>query len=140
MSNYTNIYPMAFVPNSEIICKLYYVGFPQAWKDKLIQVERIVKPKWNGVYALPTYSLKNSLGAWLDGIIDLTPLRMESNDEMWAISCEQEINTQLLFEHIMIWLHSYYLSNPKLHPNAKIKIQELIDCMSVDEVNDLVGN
>ena len=66
MSNYTNIYPMAFVPNSEIICKLYYVGFPQTWKDKLIQVERIVKPKWNGVYALPTYSLKNSLGAWLD--------------------------------------------------------------------------
>ncbi|MBD5532609.1 MAG: RNAseH domain-containing protein [Lachnospiraceae bacterium] len=140
MSNYTNIYPMAFVPNSEIICKLYYVGFPQAWKEKLIQVERIVKPKWNGVYALPTYALKNSLGAWLDGIIDLTPLRMESNDEMWAISCEQEINTQLLFEHIVIWLHSYYLSNPKLHHNAKIEIQGLIDGMSVDELNDLVGN
>lgn len=131
---------MAFVPNSQVICKLYYVGFPKAWKEKLIQVEKIVKPRWNGVYALPTYALKNSLGAWLDGIIDLAPLRMESNDEIWAISCEQEINTQLLFEHIMIWLHSYYLSNPRLHPNAKIEIQKLIDSMSVDELNDLAGS
>ena len=140
MSNYTNIYPMAYVPNSEVMCKLYYVGFPKAWKERLVKVERIAKPKWSGVYALPTYALKNSLGAWLDGIIELTPLRMESNDEMWAISCEQEINTKLLFEHIVIWLHSYYLSNPKLHPNARVEIQELINSMSVDELDNLVGS
>lgn len=131
---------MAYVPNSEVMCKLYYVGFPKAWKERLVKVERIAKPKWSGVYALPTYALKNSLGAWLDGIIELTPLRMESNDEMWAISCEQEINTKLLFEHIVIWLHSYYLSNPKLHPNARVEIQELINSMSVDELDNLVGS
>ena len=39
MSNLTNIYPMAYVPNNDTICKLYYVGFPKAWKDKLIEVE-----------------------------------------------------------------------------------------------------
>ncbi|MBR1853784.1 MAG: DUF3962 domain-containing protein [Lachnospiraceae bacterium] len=139
MSNSTNVYPMAFVQNSDVLCKLYYVGFPKAWKDKLIKVERIVKPKWNGVYALSTYALKNSLGAWLDGIIELAPLRIESNDEMWAISCEQEINTKQLFEHIVIWLHSYYLNNPKLHPDARIVIQELIDSMSVDALDQLAG-
>jgi hypothetical protein len=131
---------MAFVPNSEIICKLYYVGFPKSWKERLVNVERIAKPKWSGVYALPTYALKNSLGAWFDGIIELAPLRMESNDEMWAISCEQEINTKLLFEHIVIWLHSYYLSNPKLQSSAREEIKALINCMSVDELDNLAGS
>jgi hypothetical protein len=116
------------------------VGFPKLWKERLVKVERIIKPKWNGAYALPTYALKNSLGAWLDGIIDLAPLRMESSDEMWAISCEQEINTKLLFEHIVIWLSSYYLSNPKLRPDAKEEIRDLIHCMSVDELDNLAGS
>lgn len=104
------------------------------------KIERMLKPKWNGVYALPTYALKNSLGAWMDGIIELTPLRMESNDEMWAISCEQEINTKLLFEHIIIWLHSYYLSNSKVSPIAKSEIQSLIHSMNVEELNALAGS
>lgn len=140
MSNNSNIYPMAFVPNNQVACKLYYVGFPNAWKEKLIKVEKIMKPRWDGTYALPTYALKNSLGAWLDGIIEISPLRLNSNDEMWAISCEQEINTELLYEHIVIWLHSYYLDNPKLYPNAKAEIQELLSSMSVDELNGLKGS
>ena len=65
MSNLTNIYPMAYVPNNDTICKLYYVGFPKAWKDKLIEVEKITKPRWDKTYALPTYVLKNSLDAVL---------------------------------------------------------------------------
>ena len=69
MSNNTNIYPMAFVPHSEVVCKFYYVGFPKTWKEKLIKVEKIIKSKWDKTYALPTYILKNSLRAWLDGII-----------------------------------------------------------------------
>ena len=79
MSNLTNIYPMAYVPNNDTICKLYYVGFPKAWKDKLIEVEKITKPRWDKTYALPTYVLKNSLDAWMDGFVELTPLREESN-------------------------------------------------------------
>ena len=51
MSNLTNIYPMAYVPNNDTICKLYYVGFPKAWKDKLIEVEKITKPRWDKTYA-----------------------------------------------------------------------------------------
>ena len=140
MSNCKNIYPMAFIPNCEVMCKLHFVGFPKMWKERLIKVEKIVKPKWSGTYALPTYALKNSLGAWLDGIIELAPLRAESDDEMWVISCEQEINTELLFEHIVIWLHSYYLNNPKLPPNARLEIQELINSMRVDELDYLVGD
>ena len=140
MSNNSNIYPMAFVPNNQVVCKLHYVGFPNAWKEKLIKVEKIMKPRWDGTYALPTYALKNSLGAWLDGIIEISPLRLNSNDEMWAISCEQEINTELLYEHIVIWLHSYYLDNPRLYPNAKNEIQELLNSVSVDELNGLKGS
>lgn len=139
MSKFTNVYPMAFVPNSNVMCKLYYVGFPKKWKDKLIKIEKIINPKWSGMYALPTYALKNSLGAWFDGIIDLAPLRMESNDEMWAVSCEQEINTRLLLDHIEIWLYSYYSSKFKLHPDVKMEIQELINSMNVGELNAVAG-
>ena len=46
---------MAFVPNNQVVCKLHYVGFPNAWKEKLIKVEKIMKPRWDGTYALPTY-------------------------------------------------------------------------------------
>lgn len=140
MSNNTKIYPMAFLPNKETLCNLYYVGFPKAWKEKLIKTEKIIKPRWDKTYALPTYALKNSLGVWLDGIIELTPLRLESNDEMWAVSCGQEIDTNLLFEHIKIWLHSYYLDNPKLCYSAKTEIKELISNMNIEELNKLKGN
>ena len=140
MSNNTNIYPMAFVPHSEVVCKFYYVGFPKTWKEKLIKVEKIIKSKWDKTYALPTYILKNSLSAWLDGIIELMPLRAESDDEMWVISYEQEINIDLLFDHIKIWLHSYYLDNNKLQSNVKSEIQEIISCMRVEELNVLKGS
>lgn len=140
MSSQTIIYPMAYVPNNHVTGKLYYVGFPAAWKESLIRVERIIKPRWDGTYALPTYALNNSLGAWMDGIIELSPLRKESHDEMWAISCNQEINTDMLFEHIVIWLHSYYLANPKVTPNAKLEIKALLDTMKVDDLKGLKGS
>ena len=41
MSNNSNIYPMAFVPTNQVVCKLHYVGFPNAWKEKLIKVEKL---------------------------------------------------------------------------------------------------
>ena len=139
MSNLTNIYPMAYVPNNDTICKLYYVGFPKAWKDKLIEVEKITKPRWDKTYALPTYVLKNSLDAWMDGFVELTPLREESNDEMWAISCEREINLEELTEHMEIWLHSYYLGNSRFPAAAKLKIEQLLAEISVKELEKLKG-
>lgn len=139
MSNLTNIYPMAYVPNNDTICKLYYVGFPKAWKDKLIEVEKITKPRWDKTYALPTYVLKNSLDAWMDGFVELTPLREESNDEMWAISCEREINLEELTEHMEIWLHSYYLGNSRFPVAAKLKIEQLLAEISVKELEKLKG-
>ena len=139
MSNRTNIYPMAYVPDNETVCTLYYVGFPKAWKEKLIEIEKIAKPRWDGTYALPTYALRNSLGAWMDGVIDLTPLRAESNDEMWAISCEQDIDVQKLCEHIEIWLHSYYLGNSRLPLAAKQKTEQLLSEICVEELEKLKG-
>ena len=100
MSKATKIYPMAFVPNPDAECRLYYVGFPKKWKDSLIRAEKAANPKWSGVYALPTYALGKSLGTWMDGIVELALLRLDSKDEMWAISCEQEINTEQLLEHM----------------------------------------
>ena len=139
MSNLTNIHPMAYVPNNETVCTLYYVGFPKEWKDKLIEVEKTKKTRWEGAYALPTYALKKSLGVWMDGIIELTPLRAESNDEMWAISCEQEIDLQKLAEHIEIWLHSHYLTDRRLPITAKQKIEQLLPEICAEKLEALKG-
>lgn len=135
----TNIYPMAYVPDNQTICKLYYVGFPKPWKTKLIEVEKITKPRWDGTYALPTYALRNSLGAWMDGIIELAPLRADSDDEMWAISCDQEMDLHKLSEHIKIWLHSYYLGNSRLPIAVKRKIEQLLPEICEEELEKLKG-
>lgn len=139
MSNQTTIYPMAFVPNPNTECRLYYVGFPKKWKDRLVKAEKLSNPKWSGVYALPTYALGKSLAAWMDGIVELTPLRMDSNDEIWAISCEQEIDTEQLLDHIKIWIQTQYRSNRK-YQRAETEIQELLQEMSAVELKNLAGS
>lgn len=136
----SKIYPMAFMPDCEVTCSICYVGFPKAWKETLIRVEKIMKPRWDGTYALPTYALKNSLGVWMDGVIELAPLKINSNDEMWAISCDQEIDIPLLYEHIRLWLHSYYLGNKRLQPKAKTEILELLKSMKVRDLEELKGS
>ena len=139
MSNQTTIYPVAFVPNPNTECRLYYVGFPKNWKDRLVKAEKLSNPKWSGVYALPTYALGKSLASWMDGIVELTPLRMDSNDEMWAISCEQEIDTEQLLDHIKIWIQTQYRSNRK-YQRAETEIQELLQEMSAVELKNLAGS
>ena len=139
MSNQTKIYPMAFVPNPNVECKLYYLGFPKKWKDSLIKIEKLANPKWSGVYALPTYALGKSLATWMDGIVELAPLRLDSKDEMWAISCEQEIDTEQMLEHIKIWFQVQYANNKK-YRLAVAEIQNLLQKMNVEELNELAGN
>ena len=93
----------------------------------------------SGVYALPTYALGKSLAAWMDGIVELMPLRMDSNDEIWAISCEQEIDTEQLLDHIKIWIQTQYRSNRK-YQRAETEIQELLQEMSAVELKNLAGS
>ena len=139
MSKATKIYPMAFVPNPDAECRLYYVGFPKKWKDSLIRAEKAANPKWSGVYALPTYALGKSLGTWMDGIVELALLRLDSKDEMWAISCEQEINTEQLLEHMKAWIQVQYGNNYKYRP-AAVEIQKLLQEMKVEDLNELAGS
>ena len=41
MSKDKTIYPMAFVPNKELSCKIHYIGFPKRWKEILLQIEKM---------------------------------------------------------------------------------------------------
>lgn len=49
----SKIYPMAFMPDCEVTCSICYVGFPKAWKETLIRVEKIMKPRWDGTMHCP---------------------------------------------------------------------------------------
>lgn len=132
------IYPMAFVPNKETKCKIYYIGFPKVWKDKLIEIERKNKPNWNEKHALPTNILKNSLNAWVDGIVNMNPIYSMSNDDKWIISCEP-IDEKIILKHINIWLTSYYLSDKKLSINTINEVDKLSETINSKDLANLKG-
>lgn len=132
------IYPMAFAPNKETKCKIYYIGFPKVWKDKLIEIERKNKPNWNKKYALPTNILKNSLNAWVDGIVNINPIYSMSNDDKWIISCEP-IDEKIILKHINIWLTSYYLSDKKLSINTINEVDKLSETINSKDLANLKG-
>ena len=75
----------------------------------------------------------------MDGIVELAPLRLDSKDEMWAISCEQEINTEQLLEHMKAWIQVQYGNNYKYRPVA-VEIQKLLQEMKVEDLNELAGS
>lgn len=131
---------MAFVPKKDVTCRIYYVGFPAKWKERLVKIQRMNNPKYNEAYALPTYALKNSLTAWMDGVVEIGPLRKESKDEKWMISCEKEIDTELVLEHIKMWLSAEYLMKARVLPKVKDEVQKLIGEMQKEELDALKGS
>ena len=133
MSKDKTIYPMAFVPNKELSCKIHYIGFPKRWKEILLQIEK-KKPNWFKEKAFPTVSLKNGLNSWMPEIVDIKKLCENSNDEKWLISYGSKINIQMLFQHIVIWINANYLKE-----DGNIEVKELLDTMKVEELAQLQG-
>ena len=81
------IYPLAFTLAPSQSCTLYYLGFPERWKEALLDIARKSNPRFKEEYGLPTNTLKKLVESWMDGVIALSPLKKGSIDAHWLTSC-----------------------------------------------------
>lgn len=128
MSN-KKIYPLAFQLSAGQKQKIYYLGFPQTWKQSLLEIARKDKPNFKDEYGLPTAALKKLVDSWMVGVIHLAPLKKESNDERWLIACNpySEKDLQALCDMIKTWIKATYVTSPYALPLVKQMANDFCD-------------
>lgn len=115
--------PAAFLPDVNFETKVYYVSFPEDWKDKLFEIESL---KWGrpSQYNLPTNSLDKLLLSWLPGVVSSTPLSKNRDSQKWIVSCNK-VDLDMLAELIKIWILGEYIEKQKISSLVKEKAIEL---------------
>lgn len=126
------IYPLAYTLSPGQTCTLYYLGFPKTWKSALLDIAQKNNSRFKDEYGLPTNALKKLVDSWMDGIISLSPLKKDSNDEHWLTSCyaysEKDIKT--LCSIIKVWVKATYATAPKALPVVKKLANDFCDMIS----------
>lgn len=128
------VYPMAASPKAGVRVSLYYVAFPQRWKERLLSIARMANPRFNDFYGLKTYALENMLNAWTPGVVRVGPLSQSSQDAHWLTSLEPW-NPEKLFtlcEVIQTWAQGAYSSQGK--PQVALVLNELVPSMRPEEL------
>lgn len=122
---HTPIYPMALIPRTNIPFKLYFLAFPQKWKELLIKLQLSVDPKFNLMYNLKTNVLYGYLNGWLDDVVQLSPMKSESDDSRWLVSMT-EPDVDKICEILKIWIIAEYKSHYKKTDETEILATDLI--------------
>ena len=134
MSN--KIYPLAFSLTPGQTCTLYYLGFPEPWKETLLDIARKNNPRFKEEYGLPTNPLKKLVESWMKGAAILMPLRKGSKDERWLTSCyaysEKDIRT--LCELLKVWVKSSYVTPSRVSPLVKKMASDFCNEIKTDEL------
>lgn len=115
------IYPLAYTLAPDQTCVLYYLGFPESWKETLLDIERKYNPNFKAEYGLPTTALKKLILSWTDGVITLAPLKKDSKDERWLTSCYpySKKDIEVICELIKVWVKAIYVTISKVSPQVK---------------------
>ncbi len=115
---------MAFIPKTTTI-KLYYVGFPAEWKEKLAKLAKTAKPNYD--YAkinLPLCSaLRKICTNWVHGLVEITSMKEGSDDSRW-ITCLPQIDEKTCREicvNLKAAVLSFYSKQLKDDENKQIK-------------------
>lgn len=116
---------MTFIPKTSTI-KVYTLGFPAAWKEKLAALAIAAKPTFNyELYILPLSSVLGNLCTnWVYGLIEISNLRKNSDDSKWIV-CLSEIN-KYMCEEICVNLRAAALSYYDWKNNGE-KVKEALD-------------
>lgn len=114
------IYPLAYTLAPGQSCTLYYLGFPEHWKEALLEIARKNNPRFKDEYGLPTNALKKLVESWMEGVIALAPLKKGSIDDRWLTSCSpySEKDIQALCELIKVWVKGTYVTSFRASPMA----------------------
>lgn len=139
MSEEKKIYPLAYELQPNLVKPLYYLGFPQRWKTELLRIDRTLKPSAKDEYGLPTNTLKRMILSWMDGVVDLSPLKKCSEDSHWLTSCSQYDDRALkaLCEYIKIWCLTTYKPFKTMTPSLAKSLDDFCDSMQWEELKDL---
>lgn len=137
------IYPLAYELKPNMVRTIYYLGFPQRWKTELLKIDRSVKPNAKDEYGLPTNTLKRMLLAWMDGVVDLAPLKKYSEDSHWLTSCTPYDDKILkeLCQYIQIWCRATYnrTSYKAMTASAEKMLLDFCSSMCWEELKNLQG-
>lgn len=129
------IFPMAYKIKSNQVRKIYYLGFPLSWKEKLIRLTKEKNPKSKIEYGLPTHALQKLVDSWMDGIVSMSPLKENSNDSHWLASTipfdEKRIN--ILLGIIRVWITATYISTNKVKPSVILMAKDLCSEIEANE-------
>lgn len=137
----TMIYPLAYELHPDMVCTLYYQGFPARWKTKLLEFFRVVKPNMKDEYGLPTDSLKKMILAWMDGVVNMNPLKKFTDDRKWLTSCTpyDDRELQRLCQFVKIWCKVVFSkeSNPRVPFSLSQSVEEFCGTMQWTEFKNL---
>lgn len=116
------IYPLAYTLAPGQSCTFYYLGFPERWKEVLLDIARKNNPRFKDEYGLPTNALKKLVESWMEGVIALAPLKKGSIDDRWLTSCSpySEKDIQALCELIKVWVKGTYVTSFRASPMASL--------------------
>ncbi len=118
----TPIYPMAMIPKTNIPFKLYFLAFPEKWKEIMTELQLSVDPKFNTMYNLKTNVLYGYLNGWLDDVVMIGTLKKGSDDSKWFVSLRKP-DTEKICEIIQIWAAAEYSD----HFNKTPETDKLVD-------------
>ena len=135
----SKIYPLAYTLSPGQSCTLYYLGFPETWKETLLDIARKNNPRFKDEYGLPTNALKKLVESWMEGVIALAPLKKGSRDEHWLTSCYpySEDDIQALCELIKVWVKGTYVTSSRVSPLVKKLATDFCKEIKIDEFSAL---
>ena len=117
------IYPMTFIPKKRNF-KLYYLAFPEPWKELLIQLQVSAYKNYNPEYNMKLFGLKACLNGWLDEVVNVGNMKVNSDDSRWFVSLN-EPDVQKICEIMKIWVTAEYELNDKATSETKALAEKL---------------
>lgn len=130
-----NIFPMAYTIKPNLKQKIYYIGFPKMWKERLFELEKKRKFSYKLGQSLPTTSLQKMVDSWMDNIVEIKPIFEQSDDSLWLSACSEFTDKQVkrLLGMIKIWVLAIY-ADTKVMPAIKEAAKSLCAEMQISDL------
>lgn len=106
--------PSGFMPVPELAANVYYVVFPEAWRDALYELEKL-RGRGNYEYYLPTARLEKLILSWLPGVVSCKPINRGTDLTKWLVAGEP-VRLDILAELIKDWVYMEYAKFDKANP------------------------